>query len=630
MAASGAALDRPPGKERFLLQSVRTDSPRQTLSSFLRLIEEFEAAFAAYLETRDRERAENVILIAEQLISLIDLSQVPPASRREIGGETVSYLLDILGRVTLPNLDDVPDSAAFETDGPASYAIPETPFRIVRIEEGPRQGEFLFSERTVHSAPWFYRGIAKLPLRSSLPIESWTTTIRQISGPLIPTALISAVPDGLKQSVLGTPIWKIIMVVGFTLVSALLLVLWHRAVTLRASASRLAYLWCRMLSPLAILIVALGLQSFFAYQVNVAGQFSRTIDVSVTVIVSLAGAWAFWVLALAFMESIIHRQHFSEGNVHSNMLRLLARIIGVGGGVVILAYCAQEIGLPVLSILAGLGIGGLAIALAIRPTLENLIGGFILYVDKPVRIGDFCTFGDQSGMVENIGVRSTQIRALDRTVISIPNAQFADMQIINWAQCDQMLITQTIGLRYETDADQLRYVLAKIQEMFHGHPRIDSDTVRVRFAGYGASSLDVAIRVYAKTREWNDFFAIQEDVFFRIKDIVEQSGTGFAFPSQTLYLGKDDGLDTELGKKAKQEVSVWRRTGQLPFPRLAAARLKQLADSLSYPPRGSPDFNATEEELAEAGDERLSAEPPQEESGALGGEENTSDETERK
>ena len=349
-----------------------------------------------------------------------------------------------------------------------------------------------------------------------------------------------------------------------------------------------------------------------------------------TLLVYLAVAWAFWLFISAGFETAINRRDVPEQNLDANMLRLVARIIGVIGGVIILTYGAQEMGLPVFSILTGLGIGGIAIALAIRPTLENLIGGFILYLDKPIRVGDFCAFGDRSGTVETIGVRSTQIRALDRTLISVPNAQFADLQIINWARCDQMLIEQIIGLRYETDTDQLRYVLAKIREMSYGHPRIDTDTVRVRFAGYGASSLDIDIRIYAMTREWNDFFAIQEDVLFRIKDIVERSGTGFAFPSQTLYLGKDQGLEAERGEKAKEEVSRWRRAGQLPFPRFAASTLEQLDDRLSYPPPGSPDFNATEEELAEAGGERLSAEPQQEEHAPSSGDKSGPKETERK
>lgn len=483
----------------------------------------------------------------------------------------------------------------------------------------------------METAPRFYRGIAGRPLQTSLPIKSWTTTVRQLTGPMIPAALVHAMPAGLQKAVIGTPIWKIILVALIALLSVLLLIAWHRVLTVRGGpARRLGGGWRQALSAVSIIVVVLGLQSFFNYQINVSGQFAKTVDHTTTLLVYLGLAWIFWLLVVGSAEAVIRRRAFHEDTLDSSMLLLLARIIGVAGTIIILAYGAQELGLPVFSILAGLGIGGLAIALAIRPTFENLIGGFILYLDKPIRVGDFCAFGDRSGTVERIGVRSIQIRALDRTLISVPNAQFADMQIINWARCDQMLITQTIGLRYETDADQLRYVLARIREMFHGHPRIDSDTVRVRFAGYGASSLDISVRVYAKTREWNDFYAIKEDVLFRIKDIVEESGTGFAFPSQTLYLGRDGGLDAELGSKAKQQVSTWRRLRQLPFPRFAASRLEQLDGRLRYPPPGSPDFNATEEELADSSGERLSAEPLLEETAAKDGKEDASGERERK
>jgi MscS family membrane protein len=501
----------------------------------------------------------------------------------------------------------VPDVADIGADGSAAYPIPDTPFRIVRIDGGPRAGEFLFSSRTIQSAPRLYRALANRPLKTSLPIKSWTTTFRELTGPLIPSRLLVAVPDALRNPVLGTPIWKILLVAMITLPAIVALVLWHRLIVSGARESRLDQFWRHMLSALSCIAALLGLRAF-VFEVNLSGLFSKAVDTAGTLLVFLALAWAFWILAAGGLEVVIRRKELSEATLDSNMLRLLARIVGLVGAIVILSFGAQELGVPVFSIFAGLGIGGLAIALAVRPTLENLIAGFVLYLDQPIRVGDFCTFGDRSGSVESIGVRSIQIRALDRTLISVPNAQFADMQIVNWARCDQMLIAQTIGLRYETDADQLRHVLAKIREMFHGHPRIDSETVRVRLVGYGASSLDLDIRVYAKTHEWNDFYAIREDVLIRIKDIVEQSGTGFAFPSQTLYLGRDGGLNADLGTKAKEEVARWRRTGQLPFPRLAASRIKELAGRLKYPPPGSPDFNASEEDLAKAGGERLSAE----------------------
>jgi MscS family membrane protein len=276
--------------------------------------------------------------------------------------------------------------------------------------------------------------------------------------------------------------------------------------------------------------------------------------------------------------------------------------------VVIIGNAAQNLGLPLYSVVAGLGIGGLAVALAIRPTLENLIGGIMLYLDQPVRIGDFCSFGDKTGTVEAIGVRTTKIRALDRTLISIPNAALADMQLINWAKCDRMLISATIGLRYETENDQLRHVLVKFREMLHAHPKIDSETVRVRFADFGQSSLDIDVRIYALTRDFNEYYAIREDVLLRMSEIVKNSGSGFAFPSQTLYMGRDDGLDVARGETAAKEVASWRKAGKLPFPRLAPDRIEQLKDTLDYPPLGSVQTGTLESQVWETS-EVLSAEP---------------------
>lgn len=591
--------------------ALSTISPRETLRSFERLGAEFQLALANYRETHDSERAAQLTFLLDQWLSLIDLSQVPAATRRDVGAQTAAYLLDIFNRIEPPALGDVPDATTFKADGLTSYIIPKTPFRLVRIESGPRQGEFLFSERTVQMAPRFYRTVERQPLRSSSMVGNWVSELLQLTGPMVPAVLLKAVPENLKQPVFGTPIWKIIAVVILTMVATLLLLLLNRLTTHPAWGGLVGERWRLLLSPLAALLVAIGLRYFFAGQIVVTGQFASAVFATLTLVIYLSMAWAFWAFLLAAFETAANKGNLPEQAFDTNMLRLIARIIGFIGGVIILAYGAQDIGLPVFSLLAGLGIGGIAIALAIRPTLENLIGGFILFLDKPIRVGDLCTFGEHTGTVESIGVRSIQIRPFDRTMITVPNAQFADMQIVNWARCDRMLIQQTIGLRYETDDDQLRYLIVKLREMLIGHPRIDSDTVRVRFSDYGPSSLDVSIRIYALTREFNDFFAIKEDVLFRIKTIVQQSGTGFAFPSQTVYMGKDEGVNADLGEKAKQEVSAWRRTGQLPFPNFAEVRLKELYDRLSYPPPGSPDFSATGEPIQEVGSEPLSAEPLQ-------------------
>jgi MscS family membrane protein len=323
----------------------------------------------------------------------------------------------------------------------------------------------------------------------------------------------------------------------------------------------------------------------------------------------VALAWLLWLAVRLAFEGLIRPSAVPDDTLDADMLRLLSSTLGLVGVAIVLALGGQAIGLPVLSVLAGLGIGGLAVALAVRPTLENLIGGVILYVDRPVTVGDFCSFGDQMGTVQSVGIRSTKLRALDRTLISVPNAQFADMQIVNWAECDEMLIEETLGLRYETTADQLRYVLAQLRRMLHAHPRINSETVRVRFWGYGASEIKVNVRVYAATREWNDFFAIREDVFFRVLEIVRASGTDFALQSQTLYLGRDPGVDVAKGHKAEETVEAWRRRRALPFPRLRPEELERIDGTLDYPPRGSHEAGA-EDLAAITGAEPLSAPEP--------------------
>ena len=612
MGGTGASgFDETPEEDSddFQFGTVRTDSPRQTLTTFLQLRDDLEQTLQAYRDDKTRVLAGQIELLWDQLIALLDLSSVPRASQREVGTDTIAYLLDIFGRIELPKLDSIPDEDAFADEAArAQWRIPHTPIRIVGIAEGPREGEFLFSERTVRVAPRFYRGIQSSPLQSRLGIKSWSRVIPQISGPMVPAGVLAVMPDGLKSIWLDTPRWKVLAVLVLIILSALLVVFLHRAINRGETDNRLGFLVRRALTPIAILVVVLTLMAFIEHEIKISGTFLEIVNTATIVVIYAAAVWLFWLVALAIFERIIVYRDLPQESFNSHLLRLGGKTLGVAGGVIIVGAGAQELGLPLYSVVAGLGIGGLAVALAIRPTLENLIGGIILYADRPVRVGDFCSFGDKTGTVENIGIRSTKLRALDRTLITVPNAALADMQLINWAKCDRMLITTTIGLRYETDTDQLRYIMVKLREVLHAHPKIDPDTVRVRFSGYGASSLDIGVRVHALTREWNEFHAIREDIFLRMKDIVEASGSGFAFPSQTLYMGRDDGLNSERSEAAVQEVRSWRRAGKLPFPRLAADKIDQLKGTLDYPPRGSIEIGLPEEEMPEAA-EPLSAEP---------------------
>jgi MscS family membrane protein len=247
----------------------------------------------------------------------------------------------------------------------------------------------------------------------------------------------------------------------------------------------------------------------------------------------------------------------------------------------------QNVGINVTGVLAGLGIGGLAVALAAQKTLENLFGGLTLVLDQPVRVGDFCRFGDRVGTVEEVGLRSTRVRTLDRTVVAIPNAEFAALPLENFAQRDRIWLSARLGLRYETTPDQLRYVLVQIREMLYAHPKVHPDPARIRFVGFGDYSLDLEIFAYVLTSDYGEFLAVREDVYLRIMDIVAASGTGFAFPSQTTYLASDGGPDEAKGRAAEAQVNEWRARGELCLPEFPPERVAEVKGSLAYPPDGA-------------------------------------------
>ena len=181
--------------------------------------------------------------------------------------------------------------------------------------------------------------------------------------------------------------------------------------------------------------------------------------------------------------------------------------------------------------LAALGIGGLALALGAQKTIENFVGSITIIADQPLRVGDFCKVDGVAGTVEQIGIRSTRLRTPNRTVVVIPNGQLAALKIENFAFRDRMLFNPTLGLRYETTPDQIRYLLGQLRLLLQNHPQINPDPARVRFTGPGDNSLNVEVFAYVDTTDFNEFLAVQEELVLRMLDILDGSGTGVAFPS---------------------------------------------------------------------------------------------------
>ena len=218
------------------------------------------------------------------------------------------------------------------------------------------------------------------------------------------------------------------------------------------------------------------------------------------------------------------------------LLPLGARVSKVAIVAVAVVAFLSQMGYPVASLLAGLGIGGLAIAMASKTTLENLFGAFSIGADQPFREGDFVKLEDFVGTVESIGLRSTRIRTLDRTLITLPNAKVAEMRTESYTARDRIRLFCVLGLVYGTTAEQMRTVLAGVEKVLRDHPKIWPDAVVVRFRALAESALEIEVMAWFQTTDWNEFQSIRQDLLLSFMDVVEKAGTGFAFPTRTVHV----------------------------------------------------------------------------------------------
>jgi MscS family membrane protein len=264
-------------------------------------------------------------------------------------------------------------------------------------------------------------------------------------------------------------------------------------------------------------------------------------------------------------EHAVNRTRTQRGGGES-ILIMVQRINRIVLLIVALVVALAIFGFNVKTTLAGLGIGGLAIALAAQKSLENLIGGVSLLMDKALRVGDFCQIGDQLGTVEDIGLRSLKLRTLDQNLSVVPNGSLAQMQFQNMARRSKLLINQTFSLRIETQAEQLRFVLDRVQSMLDQHPAIEPGSCRVRVMSFVGAAYQMELFAYGKTGDWAQFTTIRQDVILKIAEIVEASGTQFAAPTQLAYLSRDKGVDAQKANDIVRRVTEPRPSDIFRFP----------------------------------------------------------------
>jgi MscS family membrane protein len=261
------------------------------------------------------------------------------------------------------------------------------------------------------------------------------------------------------------------------------------------------------------------------------GDMYGDVRTTLGVLVVITTFWMIWRSVDALIE-ILLEQTWAVGNPSARSLLSVggnfARIgVFLAGVVTTLAV----FGLPVATLVAGLGIGGVAIAFGAQKTVENLFGSVALAVDQPCRVGDTVKVDDIVGTVERIGARSTQFRTMDRTVVTIPNGKLSDLRIETFAMRDRIRFATTIKLFYDTNEAQLRKVIDGMERVLREHPKVWPDSIVVRFAGFGDSSLEIEVLCWFQTTDYDRFRDYRQEVLLGFLHAVEQADASFAFPA---------------------------------------------------------------------------------------------------
>ena len=454
----------------------------------------------------------------------INLRSVPADQRLSDGAELARQLQTILDRDTQFDVANLSRDAA----GDRSNNLPENRQRVDTFQVNGQTLNLDLERLSLHSglSVWLFSSdsVARIPIIAQMTNNS--VIERHLPLPLVDWELI------------GTPLWRwlglFLLAFALAAISKLLsrFALWLT----QQGVKRIAPRWNlnafeTFLGPLRLLL------SVALFRIGVEWLApSALLRIYLARALALLFFWGIFWLCAVIVDVIVRRLRARLEVKHRafsySVLPLAGRVAKVAIFLLTIAAVLGSWGYNTTTLLAGLGIGGVAIALASQKTIENLFGSVSVISDRPVSVGDFCKFGDRIGTVEDIGLRSTRIRTLDRTLVTVPNGSFSAMTLENFDRRDKMLFHFTLNLRRDTTPQQVRTLLQSITKILKDHPKLETGALPVRFVGIGTYSLDIEIFAYIRTLDGDESMRIQQDLFLWIMDEVQAAGTALALPTQ--------------------------------------------------------------------------------------------------
>ena len=533
-----------------------TSSPRATLRSFIDACNDTSELIRSqrYLN-RDLPQHRPVV---RRVVDCLDVSTFPSYARDSLAAEAAVCIKEILDRVELPPYDEIPGAKEIgkpdESDQIKRWRVPGTRLTIAQVEEGPQRLEWLFTAGSVSRARDNYYDMKSRPYRKTPPATSPGLFDWYVSAPGNATvgAIVERLPDWTRTLAWGVSVWKwiglIIALPMGLLIMAILYRLQRTLVRRCRGTSTVLYL-LTICFPIAAALVPLFFDDLASSQLAFRGAPLYAISFASNMTALLAFIVVVFVAANRIAELFIASPQINPQGLDAQFIRIVSKMLGlVLGGVIFLAG-GQYLGIPITTLLASAGVGGLAIALAAQDTLKNVFGTILLMADKPFRVGERIVFKNYDGFVEDIGLRSTRLRLLTGNLVTVPNDELARNDVENVDRRPHIRRTAELRLPLNTPGEKVARAVEIVREALDDHEGMNPDNPpRVFFNEFNAESFNIrAIYWYHPADYWM-FLAFSEKLNLEICRAFEAEGIRFSLPLR-IAQASADGRETFLGQR---------------------------------------------------------------------------------
>jgi len=529
-------------------------SPRAAMAGFLALtdsmytqaavlLNDYFVSNALYLNPEHRQLMQIAQQGAVKATRILDLSSLPPILKSTLAVERVEQFREILDRIPVPPLDQIPDAAEMASHSATRWRLPGTDITFVRVETGPRTGEYVLSAETVEQLPDFYQRVKDLPYKpgtgrdlaaafQKIAPRTNATLYERFSasmvglGYIFPMRWMLTWPDWTRIRLGGAVGWQWTgLAIGATLIVLLLQVCRWISLRLRRMKSESNRVhWDMLPIPIGLLISAGLLSPTVCTLLHLGGTPMIVIATIETLTIYIGSAWLALIGCTIIAELIVGVEHATIRSLDGQLIRLGSRLVGAVIAVACLIKGADDLGFPIYSVIAGLGIGGLAVALGAKDSIANLLGSMLIMFEKPFRVGHHIRVGAYEGTVEDVGFRSTRIRTPDNSLISVPNDAVINATVDNLSMRTKRRQHLNIGVGYNTPRATLEAFIAGIIGLIEAHDLTEKGTELVSMHNLGDSSLDILVLFQLIVEDDRTELSGRHEILMKILALAEEMG----------------------------------------------------------------------------------------------------------